>query len=55
MRPERVKKTFPPSARSATQEEQGLKQISILVPCYNEEENIRPFWEEIRRVFMEFF
>jgi glucosyltransferase len=32
-----------------------LKQISILVPCYNEEENIRPFWEEIRRVFREFF
>lgn len=32
-----------------------MKQISILVPCYNEEENIRPFWEEIRRVFREFF
>lgn len=32
-----------------------MKQISILVPCYNEEENIRPFREEIRRVFRESF
>ena len=40
---------------TTAQEEQGLKQISILVPCYNEEENIRPFREEIRRVFRESF
>lgn len=28
-------------------------QLSIIVPCYNERENIRPFIEEIREVFKE--
>lgn len=31
----------------------GLKRISILVPCYNEEENIALFWREVTHVFKE--
>lgn len=30
-----------------------MKRISILVPCYNEEENVPLFWKEIQRVFRE--
>ena len=30
-----------------------MKRISILVPCYNEEENVPLFWQEITRVFAE--
>lgn len=28
-----------------------MKRISILVPCYNEEENVTLFWQEIKDVF----
>lgn len=28
-----------------------MKKISILIPCYNEEENVPLFWQEITRVF----
>lgn len=30
-----------------------MKRISILVPCYNEEENVALFWREVTRVFEE--
>src|SRR5262245_25820697 len=28
-----------------------LRRISILTPCYNEEENVRPLYERVRAVF----
>ena len=30
-----------------------MKKISILIPCYNEEENVPLFWQEVTRVFRE--
>ena len=30
-----------------------MKTIEIVVPCYNESENIRPLYEAIKRVFAE--
>lgn len=32
-----------------------MKRISILVPCYNEEENVSLFWQEIQKVFKSSF
>lgn len=32
-----------------------MKCISILVPCYNEEENVFFFWQEIKKIFMNSF
>ena len=30
-----------------------MKKISIVVPCYNEEENVLPLSNEIRKIFHE--
>ena len=30
-----------------------MKTIEIIVPCYNESENIHPLYEAIQRVFAE--
>src|SRR5262249_9671582 len=28
-----------------------MKHISVVTPCYNEEENVRPLYEAVRQVF----
>ena len=34
--------------------EENMKKISILIPCYNEEENVGPIYEAVIEEFKQF-
>jgi polyisoprenyl-phosphate glycosyltransferase len=52
VQPNRQRKCFPGVAEaSLTQEAKEMKMISVVTPCYNEEENVEEIYQEVKNVF----